>query len=826
MASAISFKDIPSSPVRGSVEPQEPEADVISLPDGGDKESSDEDASRPLSLEPTSAGERTKNKRKLEDLGQVALSAGRSKKLIKTSQDELDSLASMSVPERQMWIASTVLSIRDRSIPQVDAPVNTSVWRVPKELGNYIDRQCFVVLMNPDTPRYADKEDNSAAASIPEPGPFETIWKLITKKRGIGYHSSMKSERAKKSIIDSRIRKTLSSRRCDIKKKILESLGATNKDGSMKIPSQDLAELTQATVYILKCAQLKVTYKRMARIAYLRNAYLAVMEKPDLDYWSFVDKSLHEARSKSIARQNQYMTLILHTDVHTFGAPGAGDSRLKELEAMKTASDKCVPVYVLFQLFVDNKVKEDRDERLDKVENIRLGTFDERVLLGSLGEFPEPPSESDGFSDSEEEEEYEKHAEFYEGYLPFTPNFNRDPTLPRSDDPYAHGNNPFDPEIWAEIEENGENERRCERFPFQLLKPPEPDAYRRSAALRENAWRSLRNSVIPSFPKFNDLPQELGRRIFEIAYYDSPEFPVTWVYISRLVKEWIEPLVYDDCRFFFSTWRLDRYKRTFESKPKEFYARSVRRIYISRDLRDENCIELKLLLICDNLTSLECWVPRPLNNLVDILSRRDGWDRLRVLCLNIDLLPKDERIFQLPIFQNVTRLDIQSKEPHLPSWKSLKSLENLTHMRVDMLDENVLDPSSAIEARRIVDQVYDLATAAREYFPIKLKQFVVLLPLERILSVLLAHFRVDGAGGLSQWERLRKLGRGEIDKRVKLCSLGDWETVEEHNLEIHENLPQDGIGTVIAKLYEFPNFESATFPRVHTDENDTWEDFM
>ncbi|KAF5343969.1 hypothetical protein D9756_011435 [Leucocoprinus leucothites] len=358
-------------------------------------------------------------------------------------------------------------------------------------------------------------------------------------------------------------------------------------------------------------------------------------------------------------------------------------------------------------------------------------------------------------------------------------------------------------------------------MPRAYQKPAEPDSIRRSTALVRNSHPQITSSGPDRnnpgvFSRFNDLPRELQRDIFEIAYQLSPEYPANWVHISQQIKEWIEPLVYDDCRFFMSRhWRLERYKRTYDSKPKEFYAKNVRRIFIDENLRDNDCIELKLLRICDNLTSLECWARLPLKDLVDILTTKK-WSNLKVLCLNIDLIPRDETTFHLALFQHVTHLDIKSQDQQLPSWESLQSLENLTHMRVNMPDKEEFDFDELV-ARRIVDKVYDIANEARKHFPVNLKYFIILVPFGRLYCVLT---RGRSETEVDQWDRLAELGFGKFDQRILLSSCDDWETWQEASPVEVFNLEQ------AFTLLEYPNLEFPTWPRVHVDVNDTWEAFV
>lgn len=122
----------------------------------------------------------------------------------------------------------------------------------------------------------------------------------------------------------------------------------------------------------------------------------------------------------------------------------------------------------------------------------------------------------------------------------------------------------------------------------------------------------------------------------------------------------IEPFIYESIvlpsDFGSGDRRLELYERTFRSKPKEFYTKNVQRIFTNNNVRYKSSdFELELLQVCDNLASLECWSGAR-EELTAILATKT-WPKLKTLCIDIDLLPKDENTFNLPLFQNVTHLD-------------------------------------------------------------------------------------------------------------------------------------------------------------------------
>lgn len=255
-----------------------------------------------------------------------------------------------------------------------------------------------------------------------------------------------------------------------------------------------------------------------------------------------------------------------------------------------------------------------------------------------------------------------------------------------------------------------------------------------------------------------------------------------------------------------ASYRLGLYEESFETKPNEFFTKHVRRIYthnLDTSWGDHD-LELKLLPICDNLTTLECWSYAK-KELQTILQTK-YWPKLTILCIDLDLLPLDENTFRLPLFRNVTRLDFRTVQPQLPSWKSLESLENLTHMRVNMLLETNFE-----DFRRVVDHAYNIAAEAQKYFPKKLEYFVILVPL---LS--LYYFSTKPrktSEDEERWERLENVRLGTFDSRIMLGSTDDsWNQIF--------SLANKGGDLHVFKEYHklIPNIDNQSCPQA-------WQDF-
>ncbi|KAJ3565114.1 hypothetical protein NP233_g7848 [Leucocoprinus birnbaumii] len=363
--------------------------------------------------------------------------------------------------------------------------------------------------------------------------------------------------------------------------------------------------------------------------------------------------------------------------------------------------------------------------------------------------------------------------------------------------------------------------------PFQKVKPAQPQSkHNTTTRTTPNTVASPMARPPREFQKFRDLPPELQKYVFEIAYCSAKtqyRGSLDWIYgISRDVKEWLEPFIYDfivlPCDYEYRANRvLPLYERTFQSRPKEFYTKTVKRVYTNNQADHENSdFELQLLPVCDNLDTLECWSD-PKETLTKILTTK-YWPKLQTLCLNIDLLPKDENTFHLPIFKHVTHLDLTSEEPQLPSWDSLKSLDSLTHMRVYMLVS-----VKQGEFRKAMDLVYPIAMEAQKCLPGNLKHFVILVPMDLLYYI--SFMKCSTAKDKQRWDRMESIRIGTFDPRIMLGSSGDWDTWLDDNIS---DYTEEGEESLLKYCQFIPQLTYPSWPRAYLaeEEEDTWEEVI
>ncbi len=301
-----------------------------------------------------------------------------------------------------------------------------------------------------------------------------------------------------------------------------------------------------------------------------------------------------------------------------------------------------------------------------------------------------------------------------------------------------------------------------------------------------------------------------------------------------LVYGRIEPFVYESIVLPIDFSRrgdsraLKLYERTFRVKPKEFYTKNVQRIFTNNNLEYQSSdFELELLPICDNLISLECW-SNPREELSNILKTK-SWPKLKTLCINIDLLPKDESTFHIPLFKHVTHLDFTSEDPQLPSWESLKSLDNLTHLRCYTIVN-----TESLQFRLAMDQVYAVATEAHKCFSPNLKHFVILVPVDLMLRI--CNMEREAPEDKERWGRMESIRLGTFDPRVMLGCSGNWDQwLDDGQLSEVDDETED---TLVEYCRVVPCLTYPSWPRDRLNEVaeegevddegeiDTWRDVM
>ena len=163
----------------------------------------------------------------------------------------------------------------------------------------------------------------------------------------------------------------------------------------------------------------------------------------------------------------------------------------------------------------------------------------------------------------------------------------------------------------------------------------------------------------------------------------------------------MEDFLYHTVVLNFPLIRAQRFLQAVELKPRTFFAKKVRRLYMTDHVPFDTA--KKILSVCTGLSALTCWVqPGPLS-LLPILPTNPSLRRLSVRIHRLferthegdksDIL---ETLEHHPIFRNITHLDIVNPpgaiESLLPEshslwsyvWMTLTSLPKLKHISFDV----------------------------------------------------------------------------------------------------------------------------------------------
>ncbi|KAF7773665.1 hypothetical protein Agabi119p4_5832 [Agaricus bisporus var. burnettii] len=365
MAITFSFENIPPLPIRSS--PSFPgahaEDNVVGI-DNEDLQSSRSSSLDPYAVPPGPSILRkrrasTPNSELEEDLGQTVTDFLRHHKMAKTTEAEFTATANMSHAEREVRMLGHLMVIEDlltgklagegdnngeSQVAIFGGSISGAGKMPPEDMKGFIDKETFVILVKPDVTRYtdkdADRDKTGNSESILEKGPKDTIWNAVMVTPNIGYKPSMSQNTISRQAIKSYIGTKLNQRRYAIKQKIEESLGTLFSPTFIivpNIPPLDIMRLTQNILNILKSARVPLTYGRVCRVAFLRNAFRMFREEKMPNYWTVVDQQLHQGRKHTRSEQKRYFHMIFLKDMETYGKPDP--IRLMELLKTCTADD-------------------------------------------------------------------------------------------------------------------------------------------------------------------------------------------------------------------------------------------------------------------------------------------------------------------------------------------------------------------------------------------------------------------------------------------------------------------------------------------------------
>ncbi|KAI0915931.1 hypothetical protein AcV5_003402 [Taiwanofungus camphoratus] len=151
-------------------------------------------------------GSHTGNKRPAEDLTQFAAVTSCQVRLKKSGEQELNLVARLSAPQREIWTAAQILKLHEwlEDIQPADAK-----WKIPQTLLDKIEHYTFAGLISPALPFYVK---NST--------PIKLVMGILEKHPVWGYTREVKNDKSKADTVKIRVQVHLTDRRAVIKKAI------------------------------------------------------------------------------------------------------------------------------------------------------------------------------------------------------------------------------------------------------------------------------------------------------------------------------------------------------------------------------------------------------------------------------------------------------------------------------------------------------------------------------------------------------------------------------------------------------------------------------
>ncbi|KAJ7233079.1 hypothetical protein C8J57DRAFT_1250186 [Mycena rebaudengoi] len=292
--------------------------------------SDDEDC--PASSNPGSSSLSTamanNRKQPAEAMGQVADQTARKMRLTLEGFVTLREYTEMPAPYQSVWLAASIISLGE----QVNALIPAeAVYHVPSVLEGKIDMYGFLILVDPETSAYINKDS-----------PVERLTAYLLMHPSWGLTTEVKSNKPKWKAIVKYMRDTFTSDHNHIKEAIGKSMGRdrdrTEEDNltlpvgvapPIRVDAVNIVVLCQRILAVSSkvAPEARVSTEMTARVAYmasLRSVY-ATQEKtlgPKApNFWPALDNGLLEIREvkKDKVRISEVFAKALRQDMLTYG---------------------------------------------------------------------------------------------------------------------------------------------------------------------------------------------------------------------------------------------------------------------------------------------------------------------------------------------------------------------------------------------------------------------------------------------------------------------------------------------------------------------------
>ncbi|KDQ22646.1 hypothetical protein PLEOSDRAFT_1109744 [Pleurotus ostreatus PC15] len=203
---------------------------------------------------------------------------------------------------------------------------------------------------------------------------------------------------------------------------------------------------------------------------------------------------------------------------------------------------------------------------------------------------------------------------------------------------------------------------------------------------------------------FPSLPQDIARLILECSAEQDRNSALTLAYLSRQVRSWIDQIIYRSVVIEHPR-QAEAFCWTLGQRHKSFFQTHVYTICFAYGITLRHTV--KILSVCDRLSSLACWI-EPASRLLptttveatvtrvqphlftmlsvaNIVSSFEYAPR-RLSCTLHHLQCTTDPDFSAPLLENVTHLDLYRESQFFYdwSWKGFCEMQNLMYLSFDL----------------------------------------------------------------------------------------------------------------------------------------------
>ncbi|KAF8149507.1 hypothetical protein B0H34DRAFT_189754 [Crassisporium funariophilum] len=190
------------------------------------------------------------------------------------------------------------------------------------------------------------------------------------------------------------------------------------------------------------------------------------------------------------------------------------------------------------------------------------------------------------------------------------------------------------------------------------------------------------------------LPFELERKIFEVAVLLHPECALQLVLVAHYIREWVEPEIYrvlrtGGGRVIPPIYQGDYKDENYPHRPKELDVPRLQRFGPHvRHAMLQDCSLREIIVVlqhCTNLKNVAIWGSYDRSEALaqSVIASLEALPYLRKLSIQPqDFFPDDDLPFpfDIPMFRNITHLDIITFTNLSQWWSKISSLRKLSHL--------------------------------------------------------------------------------------------------------------------------------------------------